>query len=93
VSSRSLSAFEGLFFIIESAGLESPLIHLTSAISLRLYAWRRHIISIIRRFSYVVPNLTRQSYNNLESVQRTSGRLIFRALLIVVLREALILKP
>jgi hypothetical protein len=50
-------------------------------------------MSIIRRFSYVVPNLIRQLYNNLESVQRTSGKLIPSALLTVDLIEALILKP
>src|SRR5450756_623724 len=76
VSIRYLRAFEGFDFVIESAGFESPLIHLTSAISRRLYAWRRHITSIMRRFSRVVPNLTRHSYNDFESVQTTSGRFI-----------------
>ena len=50
-------------------------------------------MSIIRRFSYVVPNLIRQSYNDLESMQRTSGKLIPSTLLTVDLIEALILKP
>ena len=94
VSINYLRAFEDFVFdfVIASAGFELPLIHLTSAISLRLYACRRHIMSIINRFSCVVPSFTRQSYNNLESVQRTSGKSIPNILSIVDLIEALISK-
>ena len=73
---RRLSALQALVLVIASAGFDSPFIHLTSATSLRLYASRRHIISIMSLFLAVVPSLTRQSYNDFESVQRTSGRLI-----------------
>jgi len=95
VSINCLRAFEDFVFdfVIASAGFELPLIHLTFAISLRSYACRRHIMSIINRFSCVVPSFTRQSYNDLESVQRTSGKSIPSILSIVDLTEALILKP
>jgi hypothetical protein len=94
VSISRLRAFKDLEFdfVIASAGFDSPLIHLTFAISLRLYAWQRHIISIMRRFSCVVPNLTKHSYNNLESVQRTRGKSILRTLSIVDFAKALISK-
>jgi hypothetical protein len=65
---RVLRAFEAFDFVIASARFDLPLIHLTSAISLRLYAWRRHIISIIRRFSCVVPNLIKYLYHDFEFV-------------------------
>jgi hypothetical protein len=90
---RRLRAFVGFDFVMESAGFDSPLIHLTSAISRHSYAWRRHITLIIRRFSRVVPNLTRHSYNDFESVQTTSGSSISSALSIIDLTEAPILKP
>jgi len=95
VSINYLRAFEDFVFdfVIASAGFELPLIHLTSAISLRSYACRRHIMSIINRFSCVVPSFTRQSYNNLESVQRTSGKSIPSILSIVNLTKAPISKP
>jgi hypothetical protein len=79
-------------FVIAFAGFDLPLIYFTFAISLRLYAWRRHIISIMRRFSCVVPNLTKHSYNDFEFVQRNSGRSILSTLSIIDLIEALILK-
>jgi Txe/YoeB family toxin of Txe-Axe toxin-antitoxin module len=44
------------------------------------------------RFSCVVLSLTRQSYNDLELVQRTSSKLILKILSIVNLIEALMLK-
>jgi len=95
VSINCLRAFEDFVFdfVIASAGFELPLIHLTSTISLRSYACRRHIMSIINRFSCVILSFTRQSYNNLESVQRTSGKSIPNILSIVNLTKALILKP
>jgi Txe/YoeB family toxin of Txe-Axe toxin-antitoxin module len=50
-------------------------------------------MSIISRFSCIVPSLTRQSYNDLELVQRTSSKLIPRIMSIVNLIEALMSKP
>ena len=76
-----------------SARFDSPLIHLTSATSRRLYACQRHIISIISLFSAIVPNLTRQSNRDFESVHRTSGRLIWSALSIVDFIVAVISNP
>jgi hypothetical protein len=73
-SIRSRSAGQGFDLVIASAGLLFQLIHLTSAISRRSYDCRRHIRSTISRFSFVVPSLTRHSYNDFESVHRTSGR-------------------
>jgi len=96
VSINRLRAFEGfdfVDFVIAFAGFELPLIHFTSAISLRLYAWRRHIISIINRFSCVVPNLTKHSYNDFESVHRINGKSIPSTLSIVDLTKAPISKP
>jgi hypothetical protein len=65
---RRLRAFVGFNFIIESAGFDSPLIHLTSAISRYLYTWRRYITSIISRFSCVVPSFIRYLYRDFESI-------------------------
>jgi hypothetical protein len=93
VSIRRLRAFVGFDFVMESAGFDSPLIHLTSAISRYSYAWRRYIISIIRCFSRVVPNLTRHLYNDFESVQTTSSSSISSTLSIIDLTEAPISKP
>jgi hypothetical protein len=95
VSIRVLRAFVGFDFdfVIASARFDLPLIHLTSATSLRSYAWRRHIMSIIRRFSCVVPSFTRQLYNNFESVHRTSSKSIPSTLSIIDLVEVPILKP
>ena len=61
VSISRLRANDGLLLVIASAGLLSPSIHLTSAISRLLYNWRRHITLIISLFSYIVPSLTRHS--------------------------------
>jgi hypothetical protein len=47
--------------VIESAGFESLVIQMISAISRRLYDCRIAIISIIRRFLYVVPSFTKHS--------------------------------
>jgi hypothetical protein len=90
---RCLRAFDGFDFVIESAGFDSPLIHLISVISCYLYAWQRHIILIIRHFSRVVPNLIRYSYNDFESVQITSSSSISSTLLIVDLTKVPISKP
>jgi hypothetical protein len=63
----------GAFFVQASAGLSLPLIHRTSVISLFSYDSRSDIISIISRFSLVVPSLTRQSYKDFESEHTTTG--------------------
>jgi hypothetical protein len=73
-SMRLCKAVHGLLFVMASAGLLSPLIHMISAISWRSKDCRRHMRSIMSRFSCVVPSLTRQSYKLFESVQMTSGR-------------------
>ena len=48
---------------------------------------------IIRRFSYVVPSLIKQSYSDFELVQVTSSKLILSILLIVALIAPVISKP
>ena len=50
-------------------------------------------MSIMSRFSCVVPNLTRHSYSDFESVQITSGRSICSALSTVDLTDAPISNP
>jgi len=50
-------------------------------------------MSIIRRFSCVVPSLTRHLYSDLEFVQRISGRSIPSTLSIVDLTKALMSNP
>src|SRR6266702_8659846 len=59
MSIRSFNAWQGFNFIIASAGLLPPSIHLISAISLLLYNYHKHIRSTISRFSCVVPSLTK----------------------------------
>ena len=80
-------------FVIALAGLVSPIIHFTSVISLYLYNYCKYSTLIIRRFSYVIPSLIRQSYSDFELVQVTSGRLILSILLIVALIVPVISKP
>jgi len=50
-------------------------------------------MSIMRRFSCVVPSFTRQSYNDFESVYKTSSKSIPSTLSIVDLAKVLISKP
>ena len=47
----------------------------------------------MRRFSCVVPSLTRHSYSDFESVQSISSRLILRTSLVMALRAPVISKP
>ena len=72
-STNSPKALLGVDFIMASAGLSFPLIHRISVISLHSYNWRSTIILIIRRFSLVVPSLTKYLYNKYKSVQTTTG--------------------
>jgi hypothetical protein len=58
-------------FVIVLTGLSFLLIYWISMISLRLYNCRSAIISIIRRFSCVIPSLTKHLYNEYKSVQTT----------------------
>jgi hypothetical protein len=73
-SIKSRSARQGFDLVIASAKLLSPLIYLTFAISRRSYDCRRHIRLTISCFSCVVPSLTKQSYNDFESVYKTSSK-------------------
>jgi hypothetical protein len=94
VSTSRLRAFEDFVFdfVIAFVRFELPLIYLTFIISLRLYTCRRHIMSIISRFSCIVLNLTRHLYSNLEFVQRTSGKSISSTLSIIDFTKAPISK-
>ena len=92
ISISHVKAAQSLPFIIASAELASPLIYLTSVICLRLWAYWRHITSIIRRFSWVVPNRIKQLYKDLKLVQSINRRLTYKILSIVDLIAALILK-
>ena len=47
----------------------------------------------MRRFSCVVPSLTRYSYSDFELVQSVSSRLMLRTSLVVALRAPAISKP
>jgi hypothetical protein len=57
-------------------------------ISRRSYDWRRLITSIIRRFSRVVFNFIKQSYNDLKSIQRTRRTVIESIFDMIVLSTA-----
>src|SRR6266702_6880552 len=73
---RSFNAWQGFNFVMASAGLLPPLIHLISTISFLLYNYCRHIRLTISRFSCVVLSLTKRLYKDFKSVQRmTSSRL------------------
>jgi hypothetical protein len=71
--------------IMKSIELLLLWIHLISIISRLSYDWRRLMTSIIRRFSWVVLSLTKQSYRDFESMQRISEMLISNILLNVLL--------
>jgi hypothetical protein len=58
-------------FVIASAGLSFLSIYRISVISLRSYNCQSAIILIIRRFSCVIPSLTKHLYNKYKSVQTT----------------------
>ena len=89
MSIRSFNAQQGFNFIMASAKLLPPSIHLISAISLLSYNCHKHIRSTISRFSCVVPSLTKQSYKDFKSVQRViSSRLSCRIFSIVALIAA-----
>jgi hypothetical protein len=95
VSTSRLKAFEDFEFdfVIASTKFDSPLIYFTFTISLHLYACQKHIISIIRRFSYIIPNLTKHLYNNLKFIQRIKGKLILKTLSIINLIKAFMSNP
>ena len=90
---KSFSPWQGFDFVT-SAGLVVPSIQTISVIRRLSYAWRKHRISIIKRFSCVVPNFTRHSYNDLESVHSIRGKLSICSISsIVYLIEAPVSKP
>jgi hypothetical protein len=78
----------GLAFVIALAGLSSPWIYWISYNSLRLYNYRSTIISIIRRFFFVVLSLIKYSYKEYKSVQTTISRSsrssCFKIILIII---------
>ena len=76
VSMKFFNAGHELNLIMTSTGLFPPSIHFISVIFFRSYDSFRHMISTISRFSCVLPNLTRQSYNDLKSVQMIMKRKI-----------------
>lgn len=51
ISINCCKAIQAFDFVMALAGLESPIIHLTFAISLHLYNYYKHIISIMKHFS------------------------------------------
>jgi hypothetical protein len=94
VSRNCFKTIETPFLFVKVlAGLVSPAIYFISAISLYLYNYRKYNILIIRRFSYVVLSLTKQSYSDFELVQNTSSKLILKILSIVALIVLIISKP
>ncbi len=60
-----------LLLIMKSIELLISCIHLIFVIFRRSYDCRKLMTSIMRRFSWVVSSLTRQSYNDFESVHST----------------------
>jgi hypothetical protein len=74
VSINFVRVWHELIFVIASIEFVSSSIHRIFVISFRSYNWRRHIKSIINRFSDVVSSLTRQSYSDLESVSSIIDR-------------------
>jgi hypothetical protein len=61
VSINLLNVWHELLFVMTSTKLDSFSIHRIFVIFLRSYDWRKHIKSIINRFSDVISSLTRQS--------------------------------
>jgi hypothetical protein len=74
VSISLVRALQDFDFVIASARLLSSSIHLISAISLLSYDCRKHIKSIINRFSLVVSSFIKQSNRDFESVRRINDR-------------------
>ena len=86
MSIKSFNAWQGFNFIIASAGLLPPSIHLISAISFLLYDYCKHIRSTINHFSYIILSLTKQLYRDFKSVQRViSNHLSYRIFSMVAL--------
>jgi hypothetical protein len=74
VSINFVRIWHELIFVIASIEFVSSSIHRIFVICFRSYDWRRHIKSIINRFSDVMSSLTRQSYNDLESISNIIDR-------------------
>lgn len=73
VSIKVFNAEKGLTLVMKSTGLWCPWIYFISVILYYLYDWHKLITSIISHFSWVILSLTRQLYNNFESIHRISG--------------------
>ncbi len=69
----SCSTPHGLALVMASAELLFPSIHLISMISFRSYDCLRYMTLTMRRFSWVLPSFTKQSYRDFESVQMIIG--------------------
>jgi hypothetical protein len=76
-----------LRLIMKSRRLWMSCIHFTSIIFRRSYDWDKLMTSIMNRFFCVVSSLTRQSYNDYESVQNTKRTRRLRMLNNVALRD------
>jgi hypothetical protein len=74
MSIRLIKALQSFDFVIASARLMFSSIHLISAISLLSYDCLRHIRSIIKRFSFVVSSLIKQSKRDFESMKRINDK-------------------
>ena len=88
-----VKVLQALSLVIESVGFESPLTHLNLVISLYLYTSRRHRISIIKHFSYVVLSFVIYLKRDCESMHIIVGTSIPRILLRVDLIAIAISNP
>ena len=68
ISISYYSALYSLSLVITLAKFLSPLIYKISTISRRLYNYLRYKISIIKRFSYIIFNLTKYLYKDYKSI-------------------------
>jgi len=73
VETKVSSTLLGKAFVIVSAGLSRLLTYRISYSSRRSYNCRRAIMSIINRFSFVIPSLTRHLYKEYKSVYTIIG--------------------
>ncbi len=93
VDTNIVNAVFGSFLMNISAGLSWPLIHLSSDISRLSYDSWNDMMSIMSLFSVMFPNLTKQSYNDLESEQITIGIRAIPNILVIYVRVVLSAMP
>ena len=86
------SALLGLAFVIASARLSCLLIYLISYNLQRLYNQQIAMISIVRRFSLVVPSLTRHLQSKYKSIQTIIRMVSSLSQSVIILRVVLIAK-